>query len=141
MPATVLIVDDDVMTRVALAAVIEDMGHTALIASNGREAMAIFAAEPAQLVITDIFMPEMDGIELLIALRGQAWIPKVIAISGGGQQCGMDVLHMASLLGADATLVKPVLPARLSRVSQGLLRQAEQEMAAMRRVVPLRPAA
>jgi CheY-like chemotaxis protein len=141
MSATVLVVDDDVVTRTAIAALLEDQGLTVLTAGDGREAMAIFAAEPAQLVITDIFMPNMDGIELIIALRGQFWIPKVVAISGGGQQCGMDVLHMARLLGADATLAKPVVPTRLARLARDLLQQADVEAAAARRITTLRPAA
>jgi len=141
MAATVLVIDDDVLTRTAVASVLEDLGHTVMTAGDGREAMALFAAEPAQLVVTDIFMPVMDGIEVIIALREQIRIPKVIAMSGGGRQCGMDVLHMAMLLGADAALHKPIVPARLSRVATDLLAQADGEALSAQRSPRLRAAA
>lgn len=124
MPSSVLVIDDDVSTRTMIASVLEDLGHQVFTAENGQVGLDLYAGEPADLVITDIYMPEKDGIETIISLREKTCSPKIIAMSGGGEASGMDVLRMARLLGADATMLKPVSVPRLLREVAELLGEA-----------------
>jgi CheY-like chemotaxis protein len=103
--ARILIIDDEPSVRDVFAELLEKRGHVVSIAPNGREAIKLVAAAPVDLVITDIVMPEMDGIELMGQLRRNVPTPAVIAISGNaGQEL---YLHMAKALGAARVLSKP----------------------------------
>ena len=104
---TILVIDDDVEVREFLVTVLERAGHLVKAACNGREAVTMFEAEPAQVVITDIIMPEKDGIETILDLRRDHPDLKVIAISGGGRTTPENYLHSARLLGADRAMRKP----------------------------------
>lgn len=136
MTQSILIIDDDIVCQTLIAEIFRDAGYQVQQADDGRAAMALFNVEPADLVVTDIFMPEQDGIETIIALRQETFPPKMIAISGGGTQCGMDVLRLAKLLGADVALSKPVNPERLLDVARTLLEQQARERAAAWRWAP-----
>lgn len=82
-------------------------GHVVIEARNGAEGLALFPRAAADLVITDIVMPEKEGLGVLMELRKKQPPVKVIAISGGGRQSPADYLHMATLLGAAKVLTKP----------------------------------
>lgn len=104
----IVLVDDDNDLRLAMRLALEQAGYTVREASNGREALALQQAQPAPFVITDIFMPEADGFELVDAIKKDFPSTKVIALSGGGRKKGShDYLGAARLAGADATLKKP----------------------------------
>jgi two-component system response regulator HydG len=105
--ARVLIIDDDASVRDALAKILLLDGHTVEKASDGRSALSAVAARPPDLVVTDIYMPEMDGIEFLLHLSEAAPDIPVIAVSGGATASAGFVLQDASQLGAAATLAKP----------------------------------
>lgn len=75
--------------------------------SDGRKALEIHKKEPIDLIITDILMPEVDGIEVIRKFRREYPQLKIIAISGGGWTEPQQFLTMASRLGADATFNKP----------------------------------
>ena len=105
--ATVLVIDDDREVRDFLVTVLERAGHVVTAASNGRDGVAKFREEPSQVVITDIIMPEKDGIETILDLRREHPDLKVIAISGGGRTTPENYLHSARLLGADKAIRKP----------------------------------
>jgi len=139
----ILVIDDDACVRAVVASTFTRLGYQVQTAENGAVGLRIFEAEPADLVITDILMPEKDGIEVIIALRQYLYIPKVIAMSGGGQRCGMEVLRTAKLLGADAVMSKPLSMSQLVRVAGELLdAQAEDFARRIRRGVrPCRRAA
>lgn len=77
-------------------------------AANGEEASAIFRARPPDLVITDIFMPKMEGFETIRAMRKVVPDMKIIAISGGSPNGAQDILALASKHGADGTFAKPI---------------------------------
>ena len=112
--ARVLVIDDDVEVRSAVVRILEHLGHSVVQAGDGRQAMGLFRADPTDLVITDINMPEMDGIEVMNALREmKAGVP-VIAMSGGGRMPKEILLSSAGLLGAVETLEKPFLMADLT---------------------------
>lgn len=105
--ATVLIIDDDPQVRTVLRRFIEREGHTVTEADNGKVALCRFMEDPADLVISDIYMPEMDGIELLMRLRETHPDAKLVAMSGGGVIAASHLLKAAKALGAVAVVEKP----------------------------------
>ena len=107
--ARILIVDDDELTRLFLSATVERAGHETFLAEDGREAVSVYGATEIDVVVTDLQMPEMHGLELITVFRDLSPRPAIIAISG----TGYDQLDMAQAVGADATLTKPVDPDEL----------------------------
>ncbi|HKF74484.1 MAG TPA: response regulator [Stellaceae bacterium] len=106
--ANILVIDDEVPVRRLVALALERQGHAVAEASDGAEALRILAARAIDLVITDLLMPETDGIETIMELRRLYPATKIIAISGGGEyQSGTGFLRAAESLGADCTLTKP----------------------------------
>lgn len=106
--ASILVIDDEVSQRQFVARALEKQGHAVAEAADGAEALKILADCTIDLVITDLLMPETDGIETIMALRQLYPATKIIAISGGGEyQSGTDFLRAAESLGADCTLTKP----------------------------------
>jgi CheY-like chemotaxis protein len=105
--ARILLVDDNEDARVTVARILDMAGYSVTQAPNAKVATAMLKEQRPDLVITDIYMPEGDGFEMLNALRDQALSIPVIAMSGGGVQQGMDVLAIAGRLGAKKVLYKP----------------------------------
>jgi two-component system chemotaxis response regulator CheY len=119
--ARILVIDDEEPIRRLLTRALALEGHEVLEASDGREALRLHRAGPADLVITDILMPEQDGLEVIMTLRREAPGIKIIAMSGGGRFKQTEALHMAEPLGAFATLRKPfALDAMLETVNLAL---------------------
>jgi len=109
--ARILVVDDEDLILKALRRVLEDDGHDVVTASDGEEAWAHVAAGSVDLVITDMFMPGVDGIELLTRMLDLESGPRVIAMSGGGRVVrNTDALTDAAVMGADQILEKPFTP-------------------------------
>jgi CheY-like chemotaxis protein len=104
--ASILVIDDEPIIRVLLRAVLEDAGHTVTEAGNGREGLALYRQQPADLVVTDMHMPELNGLDLTLALTREFPHVKVIAISGA-QGEHKSVLNTATLLGVRQTFQKP----------------------------------
>jgi DNA-binding NtrC family response regulator len=102
-----LIVDDDTAVRDSLATVMEAFGFRTRTAGNGLEGLEAIKAEAPSAIITDLHMPEMDGFELLTALRCAKTSIPVIVISGGLTR-GYDFLGAARRMGAVATFQKPL---------------------------------
>ena len=116
--AKILIVDDEEMDRVLMAEVLQDAGHEPLFASDGNTALRIWKDSPVDLVVTDIVMPELDGLELLEAVKLDDPGVPVIAISGISAKS----LNKAARIGAAAILTKPVNAAELlDEVSRALI--------------------
>lgn len=109
--ASVLIIDDDDMVRTMLLRTLTRAGHEAVGARDGVEGVTRFREHPADLVITDIFMPNQEGLATIMELRRDYPGIRIIAISGGGARASLDVLPVAEALGARKTLRKPFTPA------------------------------
>lgn len=118
----ILVVDDDAVTLCFLEALLCSWGHEVATADNGRSCMSCQRVAPADVVITDIIMPEQDGLATIAQLRREFPGVKVIAMSGGTPVMDMEsAIRTAHLMGADAVLPKPldtdVLRGALSAVS------------------------
>lgn len=106
--ATILVIDDNPEFREILRAHLEANGHRAVLAGNGDQGLVLLEREAVDIVLTDILMPQRDGVEVLReAKRRWPGLP-VIAISGGGWIGATELLGMAERLGADDILQKPV---------------------------------
>jgi CheY-like chemotaxis protein len=103
----ILLADDDEDQRLVLRLALEQAKYTVRESATGREALALQRARPAQVLITDIFMPDMDGLELVQAFKAEFPSTAIIVISGGGRRITSDYLASARLLGVHATLQKP----------------------------------
>ena len=103
----ILLIDDDDSLRKMLRLTLTHFGHSVQEACNGKEAMLMFAKTPPDLVLTDLVMPEQEGIETITAIRRISPKMKIIAMSGGGRGSATDYLQMAKALGANCVLEKP----------------------------------
>ena len=104
---SILVIDDEESIRKVLRAILEREGYRVLEASDGNEGLKQFTATPTDLVITDLIMPEKEGIETIRELREKFPDVKIIAVSGGGRIGPDSYLQMAKGLGALRTLRKP----------------------------------
>ena len=116
----ILLLDDNEDVLESLALVLETAGYETVKASDGDKAVALQEAHPADLLITDIFMPDIDGLETIKAFRARWPRLKIIAISGGGAVAKHDYLTIAGEAGADFIMRKPVRPDELLRTLEGL---------------------
>jgi len=105
--ARILIIDDDDLFRTMLRKMLEYEGYDVIDAQDGNVGMRLYRKEPADLVITDILMPEKEGIEIIRELRSDFSEVKIIAISGGGSVGINNYLDIAKMLGAQFTFEKP----------------------------------
>lgn len=111
--STVLIVDDDDQVRFLMKTVLEDAGYTTEEAETGREAIKRYDPERHDVVILDIIMPDMEGVETLRRLRTRNSSVPVIAVSGGGKVEGEYYLKMMRGFGLEHTFSKPIDPDQL----------------------------
>ncbi len=103
-----LIADDDADTRHTMRLLLERAGHDVRLASDGARAIEMQRAQPADVLITDLFMPELDGLEAIERFRTEFPSVKIVAMSGGGMQVrGRSYLLAAEAAGAEAVLRKP----------------------------------
>lgn len=120
---TVLIVEDERPIAEAIALVVEEAGFTHLVAAHGREGLTLARAHRPALIITDMMMPQLDGAELIAALRADAErdhqsMPPVILMTAGG-------LDRARMAGADAVLRKPFDIAELEALLRRFLESGD----------------
>lgn len=106
--AQILVIEDDQPLRRAWRLVLEQAGHTVLEAGDGRKGLETFKAQPIDLVITDLIMPEMEGVETIQELRRLSPQLKIIAITGGGRGSPANYLRLAKYSGAALTFAKPI---------------------------------
>ena len=106
--AKILVLDDELPILLMIKKMLEKEGHEVDIAQNGKEGMKLFEKNKPDLLITDIIMPEMEGLETIAELRSKFPELKIIAISGGGRISPDGYLPGAILLGANMVFQKPL---------------------------------
>lgn len=118
-----LVADDDADTRHTMRLLLARVGYDVEVAHNGAHAVQVQRERPADVLITDLFMPEVDGLESIEAFRREFPHVKIIAMSGGGMRVrGQSYLATAELAGAEAVLRKPFDIETLVGVLKGLQR-------------------
>ena len=122
--ARILVVDDDRQIVNAFRMTLERAGYEVEEASDGNAALKLFSQCKVDLVVTDIVMPEKDGIEVVMEVRRRDPHVKILAISGGGHVNPFTYLIMAKQLGADQVLVKPVDTETLLKTIESLLKKS-----------------
>jgi two-component system chemotaxis response regulator CheY len=107
--AFVLIVDDVAVVRIAIGLMLERSGHRVEMAGSGNEALAAVARRAPDIVVTDLWMPDLDGLALIKALRADFPAVAVVAMSGGSRQYSQQSsLDQARAAGATRLLIKPI---------------------------------
>lgn len=106
--AKIMIIDDDDQFRKMLNRTLAKAGHTVTEASNGSQGIKSFSQNPTDVIITDIIMPDKEGIETIMELRQKSPSVKIIAVSGGGRVGSRSYLDLARKLGAERTFSKPI---------------------------------
>jgi DNA-binding response OmpR family regulator len=120
--AKVLVIDDDAAMRRMITRVLTDAQHQVIEAVDGRDGLRKFRAEAPEIIVTDIVMPEQEGIQTIREIRAGGSTVGIIAISGGGGSGdGALYLTIAEELGADAVLQKPFRLAELVAVVDRIL--------------------
>ena len=118
--ASILIIDDEEIFREMLRQILETAGHTVVTAEDGIKGMALYRQRPADLLITDIMMPEKDGMEVINELKRDYPKAKIIAISGSDKEERREFFFDVSrILGAKRTFQKPVdIPELLAAIEE-----------------------
>jgi len=114
----ILVVDDDLMVRDLLRATLSRNGYDANAASGWKEAKQIVGSEPPDIVVLDMYMPDVDGLEVLAHLRKALPEVRIIAMSGGMGKGNL--LATATKLGAGWSLEKPFTPQELLQAIEAL---------------------
>ena len=123
--ALILIIDDNTEIREVLRQILERAGYEVMEASDGREGIDLYRERQADLIITDIVMPNKDGLETITDLRIEFPGSKIIAISGGGRLDPKLYLELAEGFGADRLLTKPFGHDELLETVQDLLGRSD----------------
>ena len=119
---TILIIDDEAQIRSMVRLILERAGYTVREAQDGSEGIRVFRETPAELIITDLIMPNKDGIGMIIELKKDFPELKIIAMSGGGLNRPDGYLRGAQKLGAACTLSKPLNRSDLLRAVKDTLK-------------------
>ena len=119
--AKVLVIDDDSSFRRMIRMILTRMRHDVVEAQDGNEGVKSFKAEQPDLVISDMVMPDKEGIQTIQEIRALMPDARIIAISGGGVSADGDHLTAALKLGANLILSKPFRPAELTAMVEQLL--------------------
>ena len=119
--ASILLIDDDDDLRSIVAMMLTSAGHLVREAADGSAGLKLYRENPADIIITDLVMPEKEGLAVIIELRKINPQVRIIAISGGFAFDSKLYLSMARKLGADQVLHKPFLPEELKAAVNALL--------------------
>ena len=108
--AVILIVDDDPTLRAVAIELLRSSDHCIVEAEDGVEALRLLDRLPVELIVLDMLMPNMDGLEVLAAIRGSRATIPILAISSGGSLDAQYLLRCASAFGANEVMLKPLRP-------------------------------
>ena len=125
--AKIYVFDDEPSILLMIKKMLEKAGHEVEIALNGREGMELFKKNVPDLLVTDIIMPEMEGLETIFALRSKYPKLKIIAISGGGRISPSGYLPGAKLLWADLVFEKPLVQKEFLQAVSFLLNETGEK--------------
>ncbi len=123
----IIVIDDEERICILFKMALERAGYEVDVAANGVEGINLQHKNPAQLIITDLVMPEKEGIETIIDLRRDFPKVKIIAVSGGGRITPDSYLNTAGILGADRTFKKPVNLEELIKAVRQILEEQESK--------------
>ncbi|WP_419661562.1 response regulator receiver protein [Desulfosarcina variabilis str. Montpellier] len=118
---TILVVDDDPQIRKLITAILKREKYGVITAANGNLALKALENQAVDLVITDLIMPEKEGIETIMEMRQTHPSIPIIAISGGGKLNPKTYLNIAKNIGAVSTMTKPIDTADLKSMVKSLL--------------------
>ena len=117
----VCVVDDDHLVREIVDTLLSAKGYTVLQAKDGQASLQILAQDTPDLLITDIMMPNQDGIETILSVKQSFPTMPILAMSGSSDASGADYLAMAQKFGADALIRKPFAAELFLEKVDGLL--------------------
>ena len=103
----ILVIDDDIHIRELINIMLESEGHTVDLAEDGLIGLDLVEEDKFDLIITDIIMPNQEGIETIVKIKSKSPKTKILAISGGGRIGSTNYLTLAENFGVDKTLSKP----------------------------------
>ncbi len=119
--ANILVIDDDEAVRYSVRKILESQKHSVSEADNGHAGLALFQKDAFDLIITDIIMPDKDGIKTISEVKEASPETPIIAMSGGGRFGGDEYIRTAKIIGASRVISKPFLPAELLDCVDGCL--------------------
>ena len=116
----VLVIDDDCAAREALSGMLGKLGWSVLTAPDGVQGVEQFERERPDLVITELLMPEKEGLQTILEIRRASPKVGIVAISAGGRTKSTTFLDLAKKMGANGALKKPILADELEQAIRGL---------------------
>jgi DNA-binding response OmpR family regulator len=125
--AKILVFDDEYSILLMIKKMLEKAGHEVDVALNGKDGMALFERNNPDLLITDIIMPEKEGLETIFELRRKYPKLKIIAISGGGSIGPEGYLPSAKIFGANIVMSKPLVHKEFLQAVESLLNEKEEK--------------
>lgn len=125
--ARILVIDDDDQVREMLRQMMVHAGHEAVVAADGQLGISMHREQPADIIVTDIIMPEKDGWEAIVELRKEFPDVRIIAISGGARLGPYSYLAIAKRFGAQRVFAKPIEKAELLRAIEELLEGSDSQ--------------
>lgn len=120
----ILVIEDNPIVRSTVSRILQSGGYEVISANDGLQGVAAFRKEQPDLVVTDIIMPEQEGIETIRQILAEKPLTKIIAISGGGRIGNTDFLQIARKVGATEVLPKPFDPDDLLRLVSNCFKAA-----------------
>ncbi|MFN8668559.1 MAG: response regulator [Gemmatimonadaceae bacterium] len=111
--AKILVIEDDEALRALMSRALRSKGHDVVVARDGAEGLEVWERERPDVVVTDLYMPNVDGIEAIMAFRARDPGLPIVAVSGGDSRASFLALDSAGDLGATVVLAKPFLPDQL----------------------------
>lgn len=123
--AKILVIEDDEALRALMSRALKSKGHEVVVARDGGEGLAVWERERPDVVVTDLYMPNVDGIEAIMAFRAREPLLPIVAVSGGDSRASFLALDSAGDLGATVVLAKPFFPDQLyDAVARALAKSA-----------------
>lgn len=119
-PRKVLVIDDDTLTRMTLCKIFRKLGFSTVEACNGLAGIKMFQQEHPDFVVTDILMPDKEGLQTIMEIRQKSATVPIFAMSGGGSTGNMQFLELAKSAGANKTFSKPFKPVDIQNMLEAM---------------------